>query len=66
MGKDSFWIFTMHLKKTIMLIGMGAVLATSLAFSQTKPNVLLISIDDLNELGRMYGRPPAGENPQYW
>ena len=60
MGKDSFWIFTMHLKKTIMLIGMGVVLATTLAFSQTKPNVLLISIDDLNDwVGCMGGHPQA-------
>ena len=50
----------MHLKKTIMLIGMGVVLATALAFSQTKPNVLLISIDDLNDwVGCMGGHPQA-------
>ena len=43
-----------------MLIGMGVVLATTLAFSQTKPNVLLISIDDLNDwVGCMGGHPQA-------
>src|SRR6056300_299503 len=60
MRKDFFWMFTMHLRKTILLIGMGVVLASALAFSRTKPNVLLISIDDLNDwIGCMGGHPQA-------
>ena len=60
MRKDFFWMFTMHLRKTILLIGMGVVLATALAFSRTKPNVLLISIDDLNDwVGCLGGHPQA-------
>src|SRR6056300_108809 len=60
MRKDFFWMFTMHLRKTILLIGMGVVLASALAFSRTKPNVLLISIDDLNDwVGCLGGHPQA-------
>ena len=38
----------------------GVVLATALAFSKPKPNVLLISIDDLNDwVGCLGGHPQA-------